>query len=269
MQHMRILHWASLTSPELADLAQDKPLALLPLAAIEQHGPHLPLSTDRDIGEGIIAAACDQLRHHATTANVLVLPSLTIGCSLEHTNFAGTLSLTPELMMAQIEAIGQAVQKAGCERLLLFNSHGGNRAAADMAALTLRSRYRLLVVKAHYFRFAPPPEALPAAELAHGLHGGALETAMMLHLAPSSVRQALIPNEPSRAARRARDGATVAPGRDASFAWMAEDLHASGAIGNASLATPELGERLVTHFAARLAEVLLETAAADYLAPSS
>lgn len=263
---MRILHWASLTSPELADLAQENTIALLPLAATEQHGPHLPLSTDQDIGEGLIAAACEQLSHHAAAASLLVLPSLDIGCSLEHTNFTGTLSLTPELMMAQIEAVGQAVHQAGCDRLVLFNSHGGNRAAADMAALRLRARYRLLVVKAHYFRFAPPPEALPAAELAHGLHGGALETAMMLYLAPASVRRALIPQDESRAVQRERDGATVAPGRDVSFAWMAEDLHASGAIGNASLASAALGERLVTHFAMRLAEVLIETADADYLA---
>lgn len=265
---MRILHWASLTSPELADLGQKDTLALLPLAATEQHGPHLPLSTDQDIGAGIIDAACEQLRRHAAAANLLVLPSLDMGCSLEHTNFPGTLSLSPELMMAQIEAIGQAVHQAGCDRLVLFNSHGGNRAAADMAALRLRAQYRLLVVKAHYFRFAPPPEALPAAELAHGLHGGALETAMMLYLAPASVRRALIPDDPSYTARRARDGATVAPGRDASFAWLAEDLHASGAIGDASLASAELGQRLVTHFAARLAEVLIETADADYLASS-
>lgn len=265
LHHMRILHWASLTSPDLARLAKDNPLPVLPLAAIEQHGPHLPLSTDQDIGEGILAAACRQPALQAAEGTILILPSLALGCSLEHTGYAGTLSLTPELAMAQIEAIGQAVNQAGCDRLLLFNSHGGNRAVADMAALKLRAALGLLVVKAHYFRFAPPADVVPAQELAHGVHGGALETAMMLHLAPESVRQGLLPDAPSRAIAREAQGATIAPGRDASFAWMAEDLHPCGAIGQAHLASAAMGERLVAHFAARLAEVMIEAMRADYL----
>ena len=189
---MAVYHWMDLSGPELAALADENAVAVLPVAAIEQHGPHLPLATDAAIGEGLLAAAL--ARYADDPRTVLILPTMAIGASMEHADFAGTLSLSPEQAIAQIETIGAAVARAGVRRLLLFNSHGGNKAVLDIAALNLRSAHGLLVIKANYFRFAPPADALSARELAHGLHGGALETSLMLHFAPHAVRRAAIAN---------------------------------------------------------------------------
>ncbi len=253
----------NLSGPELARIAGRDPVALLPVAAVEQHGPHLPVSTDVTIGEGIVRAAAAELAGRDDDRDLLLLPCLALGASLEHTHFPGTLSLPVERMIAQIRAAGAGAARAGIRRLILFNSHGGNRAAVDAAALQLRADYGLLAVKAHYFRFAPPPGLLSREELSHGLHGGALETAMMLHLAPESVRRDTLENFEPLGAVRAREGFTLGPAGDASFAWMAEDLHPAGAAGNAAAADGETGEKLVSAFGRRLAEIVLETGAFD------
>lgn len=258
-----IHRWRDLTSPELAALAARDSVALLPVAAIEQHGAHLPLDTDITIGEGIIDAACAICRGQDNATSLLVLPTLAPGASQEHTAFPGTLSLAAEDMMAQLRAIGAGVARAGIRRLVLFNSHGGNKAVLDLAALQLRSEHGLLVVKANYFRFAPPADALAADELAHGLHGGALETSMMWHLAPEAIRRDALADHDSLGAQRARAGLTLGPEGDAGFAWRAEDLNPSGVTGNAAAGSAEMGQRLVAHFGARLATVLEETAGFD------
>ena len=257
---MSLHQWQNLTSTELAGLVDETTVAVLPLAAIEQHGAHLPLSTDLDIGLGLLAAAAGQLE---STRSVIVLPPLALGSSLEHTDFAGTLSLMPETAMAVIEALGEAVHRAGIQRLVLFNSHGGNKAVIDLAALKLRAAHGMLVVKANYFRFAPPEQALPAEELRHGLHGGALETAMMLHLAPHKVRRDHLADAVSEGRLREQAGSTLGPEGDAGYAWMAQDLHPSGVTGNATLADADTGQRLVEHFGARLARVIEEAGRFD------
>lgn len=258
-----IKHWLHLTGPELARIAAHDPVALLPVAAVEQHGPHLPLSTDVTIGEGIVKAATAELAAGDAELSVLVMPCLALGASLEHTHFPGTLSLSVEQLIAQIRAVGAGVARCGIRRLLIFNSHGGNTAAIDAAALQLREAHGLLAVKANYFRFAPPPGTLSAEEQAHGLHGGALETSMMLHLAPEAVRRDRLADYESLGAVRARAGFRLGPEGEASFAWMAEDLHPAGVTGNAAAANAGAGERLVTAFGQDLAEIALETAAFD------
>ena len=254
-------YWQDLTGPELDALADDAALAVLPVAAIEQHGPHLPLATDVTIGEGLLSAALERLPDNS--APVFLLPTLAIGASLEHTNYAGTLSLAPETAITTIESIGAALARAGVRRLLLFNSHGGNKAVLDLAALKLRAAHDMLVVKANYFRFAAPPNSLAAHEMAHGLHGGALETSLMLHFAPEAVRRAHIADFKPIGARRAEAGATLLPEGDAGFAWMAEDLHPAGVAGDARLASAEHGAAFAAQFGARLAEIMAETLAFD------
>ncbi|KAA0020700.1 creatininase family protein [Salinicola corii] len=257
---MSVHEWQELTTTEMAGLVDAGTVAVLPLAAIEQHGAHLPLSTDLDIGLGLLEAAAARL---APDRNVILLPPLALGSSLEHADFTGTLSLLPETAIAVIEALGEAVSRAGIRRLVLFNSHGGNKAVIDLAALKLRARHAMLVVKANYFRFTPPAQTLPAEELRHGLHGGALETSMMLHLAPDKVRVARLADAVSEGRIREQAGSTLGPEGDAGYAWMAQDLHASGVTGNATLADAETGRRLVDHFGARLAQVIEEAGEFD------
>ena len=252
--------WQDLTTDELRLAASDHTVALLPLAAIEQHGPHLPLSTDLDIGLGLTDAALARLPEDFP---VLVLPVVAVGLSLEHSEFAGTLSLDPQTAIASLVQIGESVARAGVKRLLFFNSHGGNRQVADLAALTLRARYRMLVVKANYFRYAPPPNLLCADEMRHGLHGGAMETAMMMHLCPEKVRTRHLRDNQSLGLAMDRTYPHLGPEAAASFAWMSQDLNPAGVVGNAGVATPALGAQLVEHFAAALAATLEETVQFD------
>lgn len=255
----RFPRWQEMTSPEVRALAARDPVVILPLAAVEQHGAHLPLSTDLDIGLGLLDAAAGRL---GPAFPALQLPAMMIGTSMEHEGFPGTLSLEPETALGVIGQYGAAVAAAGFRRLLLCNSHGGNTQVMDLAALRLRRDHGLLVVKCSYFRFMPPEDVdLPTGELRHGIHGGALETAMMLHLAPEAVRLEHCRDQVSLGDRLDRELQVVGPGGSASFAWMTRDLHASGAVGNALLADAKLGARLVAHYGAAIAQVIRDTAA--------
>lgn len=253
--------WQDCTPHEISALAAADGVALLPLAAIEQHGEHLPLSTDLDIALGLIEAALGKLR---PALPVRVLPPFAVGMSLEHCAFPGTLSLRPETAIGALVELGERVAAAGLRRLIMFNSHGGNKAVIDLAALRLRAERRMLVVRANYFRFAPPPDALPADELRHGLHGGALETAMMLHLAPEKVRTERIADFEPAGRRMAAAGQMLGPEGEAGFAWMAQDINACGASGDARLANAALGARLVDHFSGQLARLIEETHGFDF-----
>jgi len=234
----------------------DRPLVILPLAATEQHGPHLPLSTDADIGLGLLDAAFDHL-----PANVRAerLPTVAVGASQEHTRFPGTLSVSTEELIATIVGHGTELAGEGVRRLLLSNSHGGNRHAMDAAALRLRADHDMLVVKASWFRFPRPTDVgLPEQEWRHGLHGGAVETAMMLHLRPDLVRMKEVARFGSVAEVLEGRLRHLGPEGEASFAWLAGDLNPQGVVGDATLATPEMGARLVEHYSRFLADVILD-----------
>lgn len=246
--------WETLTSAQVPAFVARDPVVVLPLAAVEQHGPHLPLSTDVEIGMGILQAACSALPEDFP---LRVLPTLAVGASPEHGGLPGTLSLEPELMAELIHAVGRSVGAQGVRRLVLVNSHGGNRHVADAAGLRLRRDQGMLVVKAHWFRFPRPDGVeLPEGEWRHGLHGGAVETAMMLHLRPELVQRDRIAEAPSLGVELASSLRWLEPEGVASFSWMAHDLHPSGITGDPRLATAADGERLVTHFGEVLAGVI-------------
>ena len=251
--------WQSLTTAEVASFASRDLVAILPLAAIEQHGPHLPLSTDLDIGLGLLAAA---FRLLPGACPAWVLPPQTLGASREHARFPGTVSLEPELLIAAIEAAGDALARDGVRRLVLSNSHGGNRHALDEAGLRLREEHNMLVVEASWFRFPRPTEVeLPEGEWRHGFHAGAVETAMMMHLRPELVHDDKVP--PGRSLGEELEGTLLRLGPEgvASFAWLAGDLNAEGVVGDARLADPAMGARLVSHYGAVLADVILDALA--------
>jgi len=249
-----VLEWASLTTCELPQIAKQDPLAIVVLGAIEQHGPHLPLSTDLDIGQGLCRAALANLQ---PARPVLVLPPLAVGTSEEHQSFAGTLSVSGVQMVGLIEALGGSVAMAGVRRLLLLNAHGGNVAAMNLAALTLRRRHEMLVVKANYMALPPPVGVLAADELRCGLHGGQAETAMMLALHPDKVR--LDKLEDFDCGWQANTH--LGPEGEAAWAWLAEDLNEAGVTGQASQATEAQGQALIQHYALALRRVISDSLA--------
>lgn len=253
--------WQDHTSAAIAALAARDPVAILPLSAIEQHGPHLPLETDYRIGMGLLQAALATLPAELPR---VILPPVAIATSTEHTGFPGTLTLRPETALAVLRDIGDSVARSGLRRLLIVNSHGGNTALCDLAGLELRRAHGMLVVKHHYFT-QPPPEDLGIAsgELRHGLHGGLIETAIMRFLAPEKVHMASAPDAPSLGAALAEDMEVLEPEGRAAFAWMAQDLNPAGVVGDARAATAALGERLLKHYADTLAATLRDTARFD------
>lgn len=253
--------WATLSHHALSALDPRHAVAVLPLGAIEQHGVHLPLSTDTDIAEGLFEAAMERVTEDVT---VLRLPTIAIGASAEHADHAGTLSVPAETLAATLRSIGAGVAAAGVRRLVLLNAHGGNLAAVDIAALDLRRAHGMLVVKLHYPRLRIGHVDLPESELARGIHGGAVETAMMLHLHPERVDRASFPAADAAAPGMSDAPGRVAPNGEAPYAWLAHDLDATGIAGDPRLADATLGERLVSAYAMAIAEVLTETAQMDW-----
>ncbi|HEX2547276.1 MAG TPA: creatininase family protein, partial [Ramlibacter sp.] len=129
--------WAELTSADFASLDPATTVAVLPVGATEQHGPHLPLSVDHSLADGIVARALPQL---PASASVLVLPTQQVGYSPEHASFPGTLTLPIETVIATWVAIGESVARTGVRKLLVFNTHGGQASLLDIVARELRVR---------------------------------------------------------------------------------------------------------------------------------
>lgn len=248
-------HWAELATIDMTAEAMRDTLAILPVAAIEQHGPHLPLGTDLFIMEGYLERVNALL---AADFPSLILPIQSIGLSNEHLAFAGTLSLRPETAIRAWTEIGESLHRAGCQKLVIVSSHGGNSPIIDIVARDLRVRLKMLTVIVSWQRFGYPDGLFTAEEIQHGIHGGDIETSLMLAFRPDLVRKEKLKDFPSRSITMARDYQYLSPGRPAGFGWMSQDLHPSGAIGNASLASKEKGEAAANHGARAFIKLLEE-----------
>ena len=247
--------WLDLTTDDCRDGALRGAVAVLPVAAVEQHGPHLPLGTDTLIAQGYLDRAAALI---PDGLDVLLLPVQAVGKSDEHAGFPGTLTLTAETALRAWTEIGASVARAGCTRLVIVSAHGGNSAVIDLVAGALRG-LGLVAVTTSWSRLGVPDGLFPEDEIRHGIHAGGIETALMLALRPDLVRLDRAADFAPRTVAMVREFAWLRAGRPAAFAWRAEDLHPSGAIGDATLGTAEAGHRLLDHgaraFAALLAEV--------------
>jgi len=251
--------WHDLTWPEFRALDAARTVAVLPIAATEQHGPHLSVSVDTTINEGVLARALALI---PDALPVLVLPTQAIGVSVEHERFPGSLHLSPETAIAAWTEIGAAVAASGVRKLLLLNSHGGQPQAAEIVCRRLRIRHRIFAATCMWNRLAPPTGLVPAEELRFGIHAGQVETALMLALAPARVRMGEARDFASSTAAWDGNGGLRAGGAVA-FGWQAQDLNTAGAVGNAAAATAELGEAVLARAGAALAGLLAELAAID------
>lgn len=254
--------WADVSARDFA-LAQRSGLAaqtvaILPVGAVEQHGPHLPLKVDTALVEGVMDAALPLM---AADVPVLVLPTQAIGLSLEHQDYAGTLSLSPATLLAVWTELGVCVARAGVKKLLIFNAHGGNVSSMDIVARQLRMQCGLLVYHSSWFNLPQPAgvnEAFSAHEHRFGVHGGETETSMMLHLAPELVRMEHARNFASSSEVRARQFPILGNGKSAKLGWAMQDYNPQGAAGNAAAADAQRGQALVQGAAASLAQLCAE-----------
>src|SRR5258708_1219965 len=169
--------WTAIHWPEFAKEDAARWIAVLPLAATEQHGPHLPLRTDVLIAAAYLARVRELL-----PASVLAtfLPIEEIGISTEHTDYPGTLTLSADTALKSWMAIGESVARAGLKKLVMVTSHGGNSAAMTIVAQDLRAQYDLLAVTTAWSRLSAPERLFSADELRHGIHVGAAETPIIL-----------------------------------------------------------------------------------------
>lgn len=254
--------WADLGTRDFARLDPARTIAVLPVAATEQHGPHMPLGVDTVLVDGIVDAS---LPHLPVDSSVLFLPTQAVGLSPEHARFPGTLTLKAETVLRLWTDIGESVAAAGVRKLLLFNSHGGQVSVLDLVARDLRARLNLLVYSCSWFTL-PLHDAqgqdlhalFSAEEHRFGIHGGEIETSMMLALAPARVQMARAKNFVSTAQARARQFPILGNGRSAKLGWQTQDYHSAGAVGNAAAATAAKGEALVQAAGRALAQLLAE-----------
>jgi len=245
--------WTAIHWPDIAKSASSRWIAVLPLAATEQHGPHLPVGTDVMIGEAYLARVRELL---PAAAPVTFLPLQPVGISTEHIDFPGTLTLSNEVALNTWTALGECVARAGAKKLVMVTSHGGNSAAMSLVAQDLRARHGMLAVTTSWSRFGVPDGLFEAAELRHGIHGGAVETSIMLAKYPQAVRKGAIADFRPASVQIEKHHRHLSTQRPAPFAWQAQDLHPSGAIGDATKASAEKGEALLDHGARAFCELL-------------
>src|SRR5579862_7308523 len=180
-------YWQDMTTTDFGRLDRARAIALLPVAAIEQHGPHLPVAVDACICQGVVEHLVARLPDDLP---VTILPQMAIGKSNEHSAFPGTLTLSAETLIRLWTEIGESVARAGIRKLVILNSHGGQPQIMDIVARDLRVRLKMFVVALSYWGVGKPPGLFPDSEQRHGIHGGAGETSMMLYLRPDLVRDA-------------------------------------------------------------------------------
>ncbi|WP_036262523.1 creatininase family protein [Methylocapsa aurea] len=245
--------WAEMIWTDFQETDMAEVIAVLPVAAIEQHGPHLPLGVDTFIMEGYVAKVIERL---PAELPVLFLPVQTCGCSIEHADFPGALSLSAPTVIRAWTELGESVFRSGCRKLVLLNSHGGNSAMLDIIAHDLRARFGMLVVMASWHRFGAPDGLFSAEETAHGIHAGDIETSLMLSFRPDLVRFEKAADFVSESVGMESDFSWLRAGRPTGFGWMTQDLSASGAMGDAGAATAGKGEACADYGATAFVELL-------------
>ena len=254
-RHWAEMIWTDFKTEDMADV-----VAVLPVAAIEQHGPHLPLGVDFFLMQGYIDRVAARL---PADLPVLFLPVQAIGASIEHSDFPGTLSLAAPTLLSVLTEIGTCVHRAGCRKLVLLNSHGGNVGLLDSVAHELRAKLHMFVVMATWHRFGYPDGLFSPEELTHGIHAGDIETSLMLSFRPDLVRTEMAEDFPSESIALEQDFTWLRAGRPTGFGWMAQDLSASGAMGNAAGGSAEKGDASADYGVTAFIELLQDVEGFD------
>ena len=254
--------WADLTSRHFSQLAAssviNQAIAVLPVAAIEQHGPHLPVSVDTSLVNGVIEAA---LPHLPNSLPVLFMPTQQVGKSNEHIRYPGTLTLSAQTLISVWTELGACVARAGIKKLLLFNSHGGQVSVMDIVARDLRTAHDLIVFSSNWYTLPLGEEVMnlfTPAEHRFGIHAGDMETSMMLALREKYVDMKQAQHFHTQAEERAKNYPLLGNGTTAKMGWQIQDYNPYGAAGDASLATAAKGHAVIDAAGLQLARLLQE-----------
>jgi creatinine amidohydrolase len=249
--------WMEMTWADIAAAGEAvrRWIAVLPLAAVEQHGPHLPLGVDAYVAEAYLARVRKILPE---ALPVTFLPVQPVGVSAEHLGYPGTLTLSAATAIKAWTEIGESLARARLRKLLLVTSHGGNVAAMELVARDLRTRLGMLAVTVGWHRFGYPEGTFSNEERRHGIHGGDIETSLMLAAMPDAVRTERAAQATPATVAMAHEFKWLGAYRPAGFAWMTQDLNATGAVGDATQASAAKGEAALAHGAQAFVELLGE-----------
>ena len=251
----RKIHWTDFSAAEFEGIDPMKTIAILPIAAVEQHGPHMPVGTDMILNQGCL----DMLVARAPAdLDIRILPIQQVGKSNEHLWARGTVTHTAHTLIDSWFEIGQSVSRAGVKKLVFINSHGGNEEVMGIVARELRVREDMLVVKTGWTRFPPPEGLLSEVERRHGIHAGDLETSLMLAFRPELVHLDRLADFRSIAARDEQQFRYLRPTGTHAYAWIASDLNPAGAVGNAANASAERGRAIAEAQVSGMLELLAE-----------
>jgi creatinine amidohydrolase len=244
-------NFAYLTWKQVDGLPRETTLLILPTAAIEQHGHHLPLATDTLINNLLLGKA---LKLVPKELPIYALPALCYGKSNEHLGFPGTLSVSAQTFLAVVRDLGSSIAEGGFKKVVLYNTHGGNTSLTDVLARDLRAEFGLRT-----FSLIGSPgakfEGISQQERTYGFHAGEIETAYLLHCAPELVHTG--DYTVNYIARVDHPELLKPEASAANFAWLTRDIAPSGVLGDPSHATAENGERWSNEAAARIAEILI------------
>ena len=253
-----------LTATDVKGLPKADAAVILPVASIEQHGPHLPVVSDTLIGQVLLARALEQAPEDA---RLWVLPPLVYGKSNEHRAFPGTFTLSAATLSAVIHDIADGVARSGFRRLILLNSHGGNPGVLSHVARDVREKTGLMVFPLTVFLMGLPDEEHDDDEARWGTHAGEWETSLLLHLAPELVRTermdslGQLPRMPDGIEHLTLRGAVT-------FAWLSQDVSATGVMGDPRKSTPERGRKTADMIVEKLTGVLCEMARFEMPTPA-
>jgi creatinine amidohydrolase len=243
-------NFAYLSWKQVDALPRESTLLVLPTAAIEQHGPHLPLATDTLINNLLLGRALEKL---APELPVYALPPVHYGKSNEHIGFPGTLSVSAATFMAILRDLGASISSAGFRKLVVYNTHGGNTSLIDVMARDLRAEFGLRMFSLHGSG-GVPFEGLDPQERAYGFHAGEVETSFLLASMPKLVdRSAYTTNYIADISKPELLRPENAP---AIFSWLTADIAPSGVLGDPRPATPEKGERWIEEASTQIAKLL-------------
>ena len=247
---MTTRHLAHLPWPDIAALDKQHGVVILPVGAVEQHGPHLPTITDALLVTGVLAATLDALPEHVAA---WALPPLNYGKSNEHDHFPGTISLSASTLSTVLHDIADSVARAGFRRLAFFNGHGGNNVILEAAARDIRAATGLMTFCLQPALYVDPPFAISDDERRFGFHAGELETSLVLAIQPELVDMA---RAVRHIARFPNTGTPLNYFGAASTAWLSHDWSESGVFGDATLGTAEKGEAMLAHASRKLAALI-------------
>ena len=262
----RKIWWGDFTTEEFQDLDPEQTIAVIPIAAIEQHGPHLPVSTDSSIMQGMLDTV---IRTVSDDLDIRILPIQCVGKSNEHQHAPGTLTIPATTLIDHWIELGHSIARAGIRKVVLVNSHGGNEEVMGIVARELRVRARMLAVKTSWMRFGLPDGLYSETETSYGIHGGDVETSLMLHFRADLVAMDKAQTFVSAVTRAEGEFDLLRHTGSHAFAWIASDLNSNGAVGEANLATANKGEATAAHQAEGFLRLMRDVRAAkldDWLA---